>query len=58
MSVLVLALSLSVRGEDMTMPSLYSDRLELVAPCRPSLSDAEMAGSREWRKAEVGKWIG
>jgi hypothetical protein len=56
-SALVLALSLSVREADMTRSSLCSVRADLAAPCRPSLSDAEMAGSLGWRKTEVGKWI-
>jgi hypothetical protein len=52
---LVLALSSLSREEDRTRSSLWKEHAELVAPCRPSLSDAEVAGNLWWRKAEVGK---
>jgi hypothetical protein len=54
-TVVVLALSLLSLAEDRLRPSSSQERVELVAPCRPSLSDAEMADNRGWRKAEVGK---
>jgi hypothetical protein len=41
--VLVLALSSLSLEEDRTRPSLWLNRVDLVAPCRPSLSDAGMA---------------
>jgi hypothetical protein len=53
--VLVLALSSLSLEEDRMRSSLWSNCVELVAPCRPSLSDAEMACKPGWRTAEVGK---
>jgi hypothetical protein len=53
--VLVLALSSLSLEEDRTRPSLWPNRVELVAPCRPSLSAAEMAWKPGWRIAEAGK---
>jgi hypothetical protein len=54
--VLVLALSSLSLGEDRRRrPTLWSNRVELVAPCRPSLSDAGMACKPGWRITEAGK---
>jgi hypothetical protein len=53
--VLVLALSSPSLEEGRRRPSLWSNRVELVAPCRPSLSDAEMTCRPGWRIAEAGK---
>jgi hypothetical protein len=53
--VLVLALSSLSLGEDRRRPTLWSNRVELVAPCRPSLSDAGMACKPGWRIVEAGK---
>jgi hypothetical protein len=53
--VLVLVLSLLSPEEDRTRPPLWSNRVELVAPCRPSLSDAGMTCRLGWRMAEAGK---
>jgi hypothetical protein len=54
--VLVLALSsLSLEEDRRRRPPLWSNRVELVAPCRPSLSDAGMACRPGWRMAEAGK---
>jgi hypothetical protein len=52
---LVLALSSLSPEEDRTRPSLWSNRVELVAPCRPSLSAAEVAWKLGWRIVEAGK---
>ena len=53
--VVVLALSSLSLAVDRTRSSLCQEHVESVAPCRPSLSEAEGACNLGWSKAEVGK---